>query len=165
MVIEKDKSVQILLYLLKFCSVLLFRKKFKASVCDHSTRCMDMLQAFGDWTVVSINGHPEYCRHCLEQAAIRCVFCGRAIFPTETPITITVHDTLERFKNVTGIKILQESPFHVVGCMRATCSDSAANRAGFWVMPGQVEEANVYGIALSLPDCEVVRIKDGMLDS
>lgn len=149
-----------LLYLLKLCSVPFLRKKFKASVCGHLTRRMDVLRAFGDRTVVSINGHPEYCHRCLEQAAIQCVFCGKAIFPTETPVTITLHDSLERFKNIHGIKILQKSPFLIIGCMRATCSDSAANRAGFWVMPGQVEKASVCGAALSLPDCEAVHIKD-----
>ncbi|MBI1974759.1 MAG: hypothetical protein HYS57_00175 [Parcubacteria group bacterium] len=146
-------------YYLRFI-LLPFQRRYTAKICGHQAKRVGVVRAFGCKRVITIRGEPEYCYACPQQAAIQCAFCGKAIFPTEEPITLTIHDTLDRFKQIRGIKVLREKPFHVVGCMRITCSDSAADRAGFWVMPGRVEAANIYDAAVSLRDGEGISVND-----
>ncbi len=72
---------------MKFLNV--FKKKIVAG-CGHKTLKKDKVTAFGEsceTTIPISNGNTAYCHRCLEKMAIRCAWCGKAIFIGD-PVTL-----------------------------------------------------------------------------
>jgi len=107
----------------------------------HMTRLKGPVHAFGKISDGQIqpekNGKVSYCLQCIEAMTIQCAWCGEHILPGE-PITLYT----PRDKNYTipeGAVTYSQDPLRLVGCLRFDCAQTGADRAGFWVPPGQVE--------------------------
>lgn len=96
-----------------------------ASVCGHWTLLKGTVSLWDttEHLVLKPNseGSPDYCVHCLAMYAIRCAWCGRAIFiGDEVTLRIPWDETLVP----AYATIYNHSPHDlVVGCTREECSD------------------------------------------
>jgi hypothetical protein len=117
-----------------------FRKKPRA-LCGHIVPDNGVMTAFGETRNISIeplaNGKPaDYCPDCLAKMAIRCAWCGKAIFPGD-PITLY---TPQGEFHLPGLAVkFSDKPLRVVGCLRESCCEIGASRNGFWMPPGKVQ--------------------------
>lgn len=108
--------------------------------CGHMTRLAGEVEAFGEKYHFRFNGKadeaPQYCLDCLGKTAIRCAWCGEPIFIGDA---VTLYGAKKGFEVPDGAVVYQEKPRIVVGCLRWDCADTGADRAGFWVYPGEVK--------------------------
>jgi hypothetical protein len=88
------------------------------------------------------NGHPKYCLKCLAKMAIRCAWCGRAIFVGDP---ITLYAGTKRWRKVNIFPQLSDPALEkkrdekmVVGCLRTDCAESGGDRAGFLEPEGKI---------------------------
>ena len=112
-------------------------RKFTIADCGYLTAVIDTVKAFGEKieTKLPVNkGRAPYCHRCLEKMAIRCAWCGRAIFIGEL---ITLHTPAKDFKIPYYAVVYSKKPLQLVGCLRRSCS-CGGDRSGFWYLPGKV---------------------------
>lgn len=114
------------------------RKKIQAG-CGHETKEKDRVTAFGEGCetqVPVIDGKTDYCHRCLERMAIKCAWCGKAIFIGDP---ITLYTPIDKdFKAPEYAVVHCNNPLQLVGCLRWNCAQTGADRAGFWYPPGKV---------------------------
>lgn len=116
-----------------------FTKKIVAD-CGHETKKKDKVTAFGENTETHLSaqgGKIPYCHRCLEKMAIKCAWCGHVIFIGD-PITLYTPSNKD-FKVPGHAIIHNKDPLQLVGCLRWDCAETGADRAGFWVPPGNVQ--------------------------
>jgi hypothetical protein len=111
-------------------------RKIIASKCGHETRLKGEVTAFGQTitTEMGFGGKPEYCLECLGSMAIKCAWCEKPIFIGD-PVTAKLPLDPE-FKLPEGAVAISDHPLQVIGCLGSDCTDTIAERAGFWV-PGE----------------------------
>lgn len=118
----------------------IFGPKKILAQCGHETKLQDEVSAFGQTTVTTITPHKdgkvEYCHRCLEKMAICCAWCGKPIFIGD-PVTLYTRRNKD-FVIPSCAIIFAHDPLQLVGCLRWNCAESGADRAGFWLPPGQV---------------------------
>lgn len=124
-----------------FLIIALFKKfrRVKAG-CGHKTRLSNRIHAFGSSVKTRIrpnNGKVEYCHECLQDMAIQCGWCDGAIFIGD-PITLYSPNNKD-YTPKKHAKIYNDEPLTIVGCLRMNCADTGADRAGFWMPPGEVK--------------------------
>ena len=113
----------------------IFKKRIVAD-CGHETFLKDRVEAFGESVITELpikNGTTPYCHRCLEKMAIRCAWCGRAIFIGDP---ITLYSPRDKDQKMPDYAISYKDRF--VGCLRWNCAETGADRAGFWYPPGRV---------------------------
>ena len=111
--------------------------------CGHETELKGKVKAFHrDWvTTMPVNedGSVDYCLECVGKMATRCAWCGEVI-PIGDPVTLYTpkdpdfkprHDDFSVYTH-------ENSKESYVGCLGWDCADSGADRAGFWLPPGEV---------------------------
>ncbi len=116
----------------------LFRKKILAD-CGHKTLVKDWVTAFGEAVITRLpikNGGTSYCHKCIEKMAIRCAWCGKAIFIGDA---VTLYTPNRDFQIPDYAVFFSREPIRLVGCLRWECASSGADRSGFWMPPGAVE--------------------------
>ena len=113
--------------------------KVKAD-CGHTTRLYDKITIYDDKEKqrrvgISIKTRkPECCLKCYEtKMIIRCAWCGGSILPYDP---ITLHEPKEDYK-IPAYAVTYKNN-RLIGCLRRGCGDPGF-RAGFWVMPGEVQ--------------------------
>ncbi len=117
----------------------IFRKRIIAE-CGHSAYITDTVHAFGEQTTTTvpvIDGKIEYCHRCLEKMAIRCAWCGKAIFIGDP---ITLYSPVDKNRMIPDYAVLyNKEHLSYVGCLRWDCADTGADMMGFWFPPGAVK--------------------------
>ena len=116
----------------------IFEKRVIAD-CGHETKVKDRVTAFGESVIAELPIKDEktpYCHRCIEKMAIRCAWCGHAIFIGDP---ITLYTPPKDFKIPEYAVIYKENPLQLIGCLRWNCAQSGADRAGFWLPPGRVQ--------------------------
>lgn len=111
--------------------------------CGHQTKLRGTIGHEGDQRKITLklgeNGHPFSCLACIEKAIIPCAWCGKPIWPDE-PITLYLSSNPEQEVSVGSVLYREVGGKKVyVGCLRWDCARTGADRAGFWVVPGEVE--------------------------
>lgn len=131
-----------------------------ATKCGHKTKKNGKVTAFGEAITTNINGDSvEYCHECLGRMAIRCAWCGKPIFIGD-PVTLYIANSSEMpdyavfYDDENREAHNKPDSVEVVGCLRFSCADTGADKAGYWV-PGDNNKGKVhlarsaYEIALS----------------
>lgn len=118
----------------------------KALKCGHKTQQKGEVHAFGQMTVtkmpVNEKGSFDYCLDCIGTMAIRCAWCGKAIFIGDP---ITLYDQPADFVMPEYAVTYGDSPKCLVGCLRHDCADTGSDRAGYW-LPNQNGEGSVHRV-------------------
>ncbi len=79
---------------------------------------------------------PGYCPECFSKMIIKCAWCGKLILPG-SPITLyTPGDPA--FVVPKHTHVFSKDPLQLVGCLYQDCAECGGDRAGFWVVPGEV---------------------------
>lgn len=108
--------------------------------CSHSTKRIDRVSAFGQTTRTTIipkkGEAPDFCHRCLEKMAICCAWCGKVIFIADPVTLYTPRD--KSYQPKEHFKKYKDNPLQYVGCLKMNCAQTGADRAGFWMPPGQV---------------------------
>lgn len=116
----------------------IFRKKIVAG-CGHETLKKDKVAAFGtscETEIPIVDGKTDYCHRCLEKMAIRCAWCGEAIFIGDP---ITLYSPSDKNRKMPDYAVLHNEEHNsYVGCLRWNCTETGADRAGFWYPTGKV---------------------------
>lgn len=109
--------------------------------CGHKTKKRDTISVFGNQEEIVMNvkkgGKIEFCHHCFEKMIIKCAWCGEPIFP-DNPITLFTPNDKDFIVSEYAV-IYNKDPLALVGCLRVNCADTGADKAGFWVSPGEVK--------------------------
>lgn len=109
------------------------RNQQNARVCGHQTAKVGWIRAFGEETITEMpemeGGGLAYCLDCLGKMAIRCAWCGKAIF-IGNPVTL--YSAQDR-TIPEGATVYDAERGSVVGCLGWNCADTGADRAGFWL--------------------------------
>ncbi len=125
--------------------------KYVAVACNHPTKREGEVRAFGECTTTHMplneNGTAEWCLECLGKMAVKCAWCEQVIFIGD-PITLYTQ-TKSDFKLPANAALYKQEPLQVVGCLRMSCADTGADRAGFWV-PGDDGKGGVHRVASPL---------------
>ena len=125
---------------LKWSFVLYFEKEKHKADCGHMTKARNWIKAFGAKTITKLplkDGKTAYCHQCLQRMVIQCAWCKKPIFVGD-PITLySPRDP--NFKVPEHAVIYSENPLCLVGCLGWNCAVTGADRAGFWLPPGQVQ--------------------------
>lgn len=136
------------------------RRQYATNVCGHRTRLTDVIRRNGEFVIWSTpleeNGKPDYCIDCLAAMSIPCAWCGEPIDVGE-PITLYHPSEFDRVRS-DALEYLPE-PGSVIGCLSTRCSDSSADRAGFWMPPGVVERIPT-PVELSLMSGDAIVVTD-----
>ncbi len=136
------------------------KKVYILAKCGHETKIIDTVRAFGEKTkteVLLVKGETEYCHKCLEKMAIRCAWCGRAIFIGDF---ITLYSSDGTYK-LPADAVVYDKKQQLVGCQRTTCADSGADYGGKWMPPGIVQRRpSAIEIAIANPNDAVIRNGD-----
>lgn len=117
-------------------------KLYAATECGHQTLLKGTMTAYNGETIertliLNDQGTVRYCLACHEKMIIPCAWCGLPIL-TGDPITLyTPRDPV--YKPPDGARVYKDDPFQLVGCLRWDCAQTGADRAGFWMPPGEVE--------------------------
>lgn len=105
-------------------------------MCGHKTKQKGKISAFGVATITTmpINtlGSVDYCLKCIQKMAIKCAWCGKPIFIGDD---ITLYSPSEDFEIPDYAVTYGENKSQVVGCLRPSCADTYADKAGYWA-PG-----------------------------
>lgn len=118
-----------------FCSF--FNRTYMCD-CGHRTKWQTILTIHGQRGRFTVSSKkPEYCAECWAKAAIICAWCDGSILPGD-PITLYT-PTNDGHKIPDHAVVYKQEPLQLVGCLRWECSETGADRAGFWVMPGKVQ--------------------------
>lgn len=110
--------------------------------CGHLTS-LKVIVWFGDdftLTDMSSQNQPEVCGDCLAAMVIRCGWCSGSIFIGD-PVTLYMLPREKMPELPEGsVSYLPDyidggdrSYLSVVGCLRWSCADTGADRAGFWL--------------------------------
>lgn len=105
-----------------------------ARICGHKTKQKGEVSAYGSTTdtVMPLNdGTVDYCLECIAGMAIQCAWCGRTIFIGD-PVTLFTPKDPE-FVAPEHAVVFKEQPLQLIGCLRSSCCDTVADRAGVWV--------------------------------
>lgn len=135
-------------------------RKYYAVKCGHYTKRVGRLSV-GDRTLFSVaqvkEGGVAYCHRCIEQAAIRCAWCGGGI-AVDDPIRLSFScdpnhqypDYAVSYRDACG-------RVSYVGCLRSNCANTGAEISGYWQMPGEVCRApSVFDLVTQNPNSERV---------
>lgn len=111
-----------------------------ANKCGHRTKRAGWVEAFGEKYFVEMpvakNGRPDYCHACIGSMAIRCAWCGE---PIHIGNPVTLYTPSKRgFVIPTYAVRYSKDPLQLVGCLAWGCAETGADRAGFWMPPGEV---------------------------
>lgn len=108
--------------------------------CGHKTKLYDKITVTdtkGESTKVGVSistMKPSCCHVCFEKMVIRCAWCGGYILPGDP---ITLYSPNEKFEIPDyAVKYKNDK---LIGCLRMGCACSGGDRAGFWIMPGEVQ--------------------------
>ena len=115
--------------------------------CGHETVLRGMAKAFGtekEYQLREEGGKAPFCLKCLGDAAIRCAWCGKAIFPGDR---VTLYTPTEKgFIKTQFVKAAYavvhsegkegDASERLVGCM--VCALKPEDIKGFWLYPGRV---------------------------
>jgi len=121
-----------------------FRRTYVATKCGHKTKLEGWVEALGASGTMFAGSltkggvGPEYCLECLAQMSIRCAWCKSPICIGQP---ITLYSLKERSYTLPPegvIEFKDGDRVCYVGCLRWNCAGSGADRAGFWVSPGEV---------------------------
>ncbi|MFA6391220.1 MAG: hypothetical protein WCW66_00520 [Patescibacteria group bacterium] len=103
---------------------------------------------------MNTDGSVDYCHDCLGSMTIQCVWCGEPILVGD-PITLYT-PAIALFAPVDewcipkhAVIYRKEHPVQLVGCLRMSCADSSADRAGFW-LPGEDGKGRVLRVQTAL---------------
>ncbi|MCC7004855.1 hypothetical protein IT397_02980 [Candidatus Nomurabacteria bacterium] len=165
-------DLMILMYFLRIMFLFLsypIRWTYKANICGHRTKRTGRYVSFKEACVVTMplakNGKPDYCIQCIAKMAIRCVNCGKSICIGD-PIQLFLDPKFSSIGD--GGRKLPEyavrydkDPHSVIGCLRATCTDTGTGRSGFWIPPGKVNRMpSPMEMSLVCGDYEGVIVQD-----
>lgn len=104
--------------------------------CGHRTNWEADVSAFGDERHIELNHYnpfkkPVFCADCYEKLAIKCPWCGGAIYPFEYITLYTPKDP--NFQIPEGSVVYSQEPLLIVGCQSKNCASSGADYCGQWV--------------------------------
>lgn len=122
-----------------------------AALCGHQVNANPgIVRAYGETTKTKMpkneQGSYDYCFDCLGDMAIRCGWCGKAIFIGDMVTLYAARDPDFKIPDVAAIYELKNKS--LVGCLRASCADSGADYCGHWVPADvQVEGRWVGGVS------------------
>jgi len=124
--------------MLIFSYVRKFLSRTVMAKCGHKTKMVDVIEIDGEKITFSLKKgvRPEYCINCLKEMSIKCAWCGKSILPGDP---ITLYSPRDESKVPEHAVIYKKDPLQLVGCLRWGCADTGADRAGFWVPPGEVQ--------------------------
>lgn len=118
-----------------------FRRTYTSNVCKHRTKRAGSIVSGGHRLLTSMplaaNGSPDYCLDCIAGMSIKCAWCDNPISIGD-PVTLYVAG--ESCKIPEHAVRLKEDPRRLVGCLGFDCAETGADRQGFWVPPGRVEQ-------------------------
>ncbi len=114
--------------------------------CGHETELSGTVKSFGaekQYQLKVEGGKVHICLRCLGDAAIRCAWCGKPIFPGDP---VTLYGPVEKGIAVPGKEykppayavVHTSDPLHLIGCARTGCMQAPTDKKGFWVHPGRV---------------------------
>jgi len=118
----------------------IFNKTKIIARCGHPVKRKTKVVVMGKkdkLTVADENKTIELCPKCMANMAIRCVKCGRIIFPGD-PITLYNPDEIGHRYSNHGTVWLEGDKTSFIGCISAGCCEFALS-TGFWVAPGKVK--------------------------
>lgn len=119
------------------------RRTYKANICGHKTKLWGMTRTPDDYYLMRMllaeNGNPDYCHCCIGKMSILCAWCSNPINIGD-PITLYGPNPMEEWIPPERAFRYKEDPAIYVGCLRWGCASCAADRAGFWMPPGQVKK-------------------------
>lgn len=121
------------------------------SDCGHSTHVKGKLKSFkasfdgGEETTTEIslklnkNGEATHCLTCIEEASIRCNWCGGTIMPGE-PITLysPAKDDFTPPEYAVEYNPDNRDKSAYVGCLRWDCAETGADMCGHWGFDKQI---------------------------
>lgn len=129
--------------------------------CGHQTKAVGILH-FKHYkfqrSIIARDGRPDFCLECLQDMIIPCAWCGESIIPDDP---VTLYSPIEEdYEPPEGSKVYSfGDPLVFVGCLRMDCAETGADRAGFWISPGEVsrvisplEQVMGTGIAVHVGD-------------
>ena len=104
--------------------------------CGHKSKKSGTVTAYGETREVKLRRHwlfhrVPFCLECYEKKAIKCPWCGGAIFPGEYVTLYSPQDP--NFKVPEGCVVYSKDPFRLVGCQSIRCAESGADYSGIWV--------------------------------
>ena len=103
--------------------------------CGHKTEREGDVSAYGEKRHIKIRGHwllhrVDFCLECYEKNAIKCPWCGGAIFPGEL---VTLYSPTDpNFIVPEGAVVYRKDPLQLVGCQSIRCAESGADYCGIW---------------------------------
>jgi predicted RNA-binding Zn-ribbon protein involved in translation (DUF1610 family) len=115
-----------------------FRKKPIVARCGHPVKRKTKVVVMGKkekLRVANENAVIELCPECMAKIAIRCVKCGRIIFPGD-PITFYKSNEIGRKYSRYATSFDNSNLF--IGCIFGGCREFAFC-TGYWVAPGKVQ--------------------------
>jgi hypothetical protein len=105
--------------------------------CGHTGPLVQEVSIFGQIRQSSLKPDQlDWCNQCLAKMAILCAWCGRPIGIGE-PITL-YSPRIDKFVIPDHATVYSKEPLQLVGCLRMGCAETGADRAGFWMPPGEV---------------------------
>ncbi len=121
-------------------------KTYIACICGHETAAEGDTSAFGTENVTTMpvsDDGVDYCLECIRGMAITCGLCSQAIFIGD-PVTLMIRNDGEVPKGATIYDVERRV---YIGCLRASCTDTIAERAGFWLPdPDNPGYAHIQGV-------------------
>lgn len=131
-----------LLVLMAFASRWVQGKRYTASKCGHDTYLVGGAMVLGEtpcFKLPLVNGAPEYCIGCIAGMAVRCAWCSRPIHVGDLVTLYVRQEGMPLGKQPVAYREDENNPYRrYVGCLRSSCADTSADRAGFWEPPGLV---------------------------
>lgn len=119
-----------------------YAQPVRATECGHLAARIAVVW-LGEESIITDMGSmpaPTYCGTCLASMAIRCAWCGRAIFIGD-PVTLYFQSSGELHILPDRAVVYDQARKTLVGCLGRNCADTGADRAGFWMPdpenPGQ----------------------------
>jgi hypothetical protein len=109
-----------------------------ATECGHLASGVAIVWLGDDWAVTDMRGMsaPTYCGACLSAMAIRCGWCGQAIFIGD-PVTLYSRRDGGLPELPERAVIYDQARNTLVGCLGWNCAETGADRAGFWLPDSQ----------------------------
>lgn len=116
-----------------------FRKTYMANICGHHTKKTGGVTSHGESHTMSMplseNGSPDYCLDCIAKMSIRCAWCENSIHVGD-PVTLYIPQ--ESYKVPEHAVRYDKDECCLVGCLGWNCTQTGADRQGFWMPPGKV---------------------------
>jgi hypothetical protein len=109
--------------------------------------------------ILDKKGEATHCLSCIEDASIRCTWCGGSILPLE-PITLYIPCDDDYIAPEYAVIYNPDNTVNrYVGCLRWDCAETGADMCGFWGFDKQVHRVkSPLDVALETEEVVIVKL-------